>query len=260
PHQTFSVIVREADPASSGAEDLVRSLGGHITHELQIVGGFSATVPGSAVRALTASTLVWRVWGDGHIHMAGVNMGQFDTWAPNTLWKAATRVQDATSKYNGAGVGVALVDTGVVPVPDLVNHVVERVDFTPEADGYDRFGHGTHMAGIIVGDGTSSGGQYVGVAPGANLISVKVAGYNGATDVSVVMAGLQWVVSHKSQFNIRVMNLSFGTDSKQPYSVDPLDYAVEQAWKAGIFVVVSAGNTGPTSGTIEKPADDPYVL
>ena len=260
PSERFPVIVREADPSTSGAEDLVRSLGGRVTHELGIVGGFSAQVPGSAVAPLTASGLVWRVWGDGRIHMAGVNMGQFDSWAPNTLWKAATRVQDATSRYNGAGVGVALIDTGVVPVPDLVNHVVERVDFTPEADGYDRFGHGTHMAGIIVGDGTSSSGQYTGVAPGANLISVKVAGASGATDVSVIIAALQWVVSHRAQYNIRVLNLSFGTDSKQPYSVDPLDYAVEQAWFSGILVVVSAGNTGPTSGTVTKPGDDPYVV
>ena len=114
-------------------------------------------------------------------------------------------------------------------------------------------------AGIIAGRGVDNS-MYTGVAPGANLIDIKVAGFNGATDISVVIAGLQWAVAHQSQFNIRVLNLSFGTDSKQPYSIDPLDYAVEQTWKAGILVVVAAGNNGSASGTIEKPADDPYVV
>jgi serine protease AprX len=176
------------------------------------------------------------------------------------MWRATTRVQQASSSYNGSGVGVALLDTGVVPVSDLANRVVYRADLTPEGDGLDRFGHGTHMAGIIAGDGTSSAGNYVGVAPRANLISVKVAGFNGATDVSVVIAGLQWVVSHRNQFNIKVLNLSFGTDSTQSYKVDPLDHAVEQTWKSGILVVVSAGNRGSAAGTINKPADDPYVV
>jgi serine protease AprX len=259
PDATFSVIVRESQPSSSSAEEMVRSLGGHVTHELQIVGGFSATVPGSAVSALTASPMVWRVWGDASLRM-------MDTWtygaarAANTVWQKSINLDDARSQYSGSGVTVALLDTGVVPAPDLVNHITHVVDFTSETDGMDRFGHGTHMAGIIVGDGTSSNGTWTGVAPRANLVSIKVAGANGATDVSVVMAGLQWAVTHRAQYNIRVLNLSFGTDARQPYSVDPLDYAVEQAWKAGILVVVSAGNRGPGPGTITKPGDDPFVV
>ena len=113
---------------------------------------------------------------------------------------------------------------------------------------------------MIAGDGSASGGKWRGVAPGANLVSVKVAGADGATDVSVVIAAIQWVVSHREQYGIRVLNLSFGTDSIQPYAVDPLDAAVERAWFAGITVVVSAGNRGPGPGTIAKPGDDPYVI
>jgi serine protease AprX len=142
---------------------------------------------------------------------------------------------------------------------DLGNRVLVRVDFTPDQDGLDRYGHGTHMAGIIAGDGSMSGGQWSGVAPRANLVSVKVAGADGSTDVSVVIAGLQWVASHRSEYNIRVLNLSFGTDSQQSYLVDPLDYAVEQVWFSGITVIVAAGNRGPSAGTVNKPADDPFV-
>jgi serine protease AprX len=260
PGSTIPVIVRETTPQTDDAERLVRSLHGHVTHELSIVGGFSAVVPGAAVAELAASPDVLRVWGDGRVRMAGVDMDQYDTYPINTVWRSTINLLQALTKASGAGVGVAVIDTGVVPVPDLANHVSYRVDFTAEHDGLDRYGHGTHMSGIIVGDGTSSNGQYTGVAPGAHLVSVKVAGYDGATDVSVIIAALQWVIAHKAQFNIRVLNLSFGTDSTQRYAIDPLDFAVEQTWKAGITVVVSAGNRGPGIGSIDKPADDPYVI
>jgi serine protease AprX len=262
PNATVPVIVREATPSSDSAETLVRSLGGKVTHELGIIGGFSARIPARSIDDLGHSAVIWRLWGDGRIHMSsgGVNMGSYDSVAANTIWQKTINLPNAWAVTKGSGVGVALIDTGVVPMPDLVNHVVYRVDFTPEQDGYDRYGHGTHMAGIIVGDGSSSSGTYTGVAPAANLVSIKVAGYNGATDVSVVIAGLQWAVSHRNEFNLKVLNLSFGTDSNQSYSIDPLDYAVEQVWKSGIFVSVAAGNRGPDPKSVSKPADDPYVV
>ena len=256
----FPVIVRETEPRTSSAERLVRSLGGRVTNELPIVDGFSAVVSGAAVADLVRSPDVLRVWGDGQVRMNTVDMDQYDGYPINTVWTSTINLLGALTKSIGLGVGVAQIDTGVVPVPDLVKQVSYRADFTPEHDGLDRYGHGTHMAGIIVGDGTASGGKYKGVAPGAHLISVKVAGFDGATDVSVVIAGLQWVIDHEVPLNIKVLNLSFGTDSGQPYSVDPLDFAVEQVWRAGITVVASAGNRGPNAGTIDKPADDPYVI
>jgi serine protease AprX len=92
------------------------------------------------------------------------------------------------------------------------------------------------------------------------VLSVKIAGANGAADVSNVLAAIQWVVSFKDRYNIRVLNLSLGTDSTQSYLTDPMNYAVERAWAAGIAVVVSAGNNGPNPQTISKPADDPWVI
>ncbi|HEY7283724.1 MAG TPA: S8 family peptidase [Actinomycetota bacterium] len=260
PGTGIPVIVRESRPRSDRAERLVRTLHGHVTHELSIVGGFSAVVPGRWLGRLAASPDVLRVWGDGRVHMSGYDMDQYDSYPVNTVWRSAINLLQALLKANGSGVGVAVIDTGVVPVPDLRRHVAYRVDFTPEHDGLDRYGHGTHMAGIVAGDGTASNGQYTGVAPGAHLVSLKVAGYDGATDVSVIIAALQWVVLHKARFNIRVLNLSFGTDSQQPYVIDPLDFAVEQVWRSGIAVVASAGNRGPGAGSIDKPADDPYVI
>jgi serine protease AprX len=257
------VIVRETKPASGDAERLVGRLGGSSIQELPMVGGFSVRVPATALNELIHSPAVAHVWSDGRIHMSSLDLGGLldldgmDSVAPNKVWKDSIRIP---SMYTGSGVGVAVLDTGVTRLADLGNRVRARVDFTPDHDGYDRFGHGTHMAGLIAGDGSLSGGTWTGSAPRANLISVKVAGRDGSTDVSIVIAAMQWVVSHRSAYNIRVLNLSFGTDAIQPYLLDPLDYAVERVWRSGIVVIVAAGNGGSLPASINKPADDPFVL
>jgi serine protease AprX len=171
----------------------------------------------------------------------------------------------------GRGVTVAVLDTGVASVPDLAGRLVQvRDDLTGqttpcknlsgELDCNDRYGHGTFIAGLVAGSGASSGGKWKGVAPEASVLSVKTAGADGAADVSNILAAIQWVVSFKDRYNIRVLNLSLGTDSTQDWRVDPLNYAVERAWAAGMTVVVAASNEGPSAGTITKPADDPWVV
>jgi serine protease AprX len=260
PSATVNVIVRETLPPSDVSERLVRSLGGTITHELPILGGFSATLPGSALADVAGSSSVGLVWGDGEIAMSSSPTSLYNRLAPNTAWRQSIRLNQVDGVYDGEGVAVALLDTGVTESDDLGDRLLARVDLTPDHDGFDRYGHGTHMSGIIAGTGAASDGQWTGVSPGADLVSVKVAGPDGSTDVSTVIAGLQWVVANRTTYNIRVLNLAFGTDSDQSYGIDPLDYAVEQAWFSGILVVASAGNRGPGGNTINKPGDDPFVL
>jgi serine protease AprX len=257
------IIVRELKPSSPGAEKVVVRLGGRVIHQLPMVGGFSARLPTGALAELLESPSVSQVWRDGRIRMSGLDLGGIldldgaDSFPTNKVWKQSIRLP---STYSGAGVSVAVLDTGVTRLADLGNRVRARVDFTPDHDGYDRYGHGTHMAGLIAGNGALSGGTWTGAAPKADLVSVKVAGRDGSTDVSVVIAALQWIVTHRTQYNIRVLNLSFGTDAIQPYLLDPLDFAVEKVWRSGIVVVVAAGNRGGLPGTISKPADDPFVI
>jgi serine protease AprX len=134
----------------------------------------------------------------------------------------------------------------------------------------DTYGHGTHLAGIIAGrdsaaPGTvdsSSSGDFVGVAPDARVVSIKVADAQGRTDVSQAIAAIEWVIQNKNAngLNIRVLNMSFGTDGVQRYQLDPLAFAAEQAWHQGIVVVVAAGNTGYGSAKLNNPAYDPYVI
>jgi serine protease AprX len=161
---------------------------------------------------------------------------------------------------DAGNVAVAVLDTGVARVEDLDNVVKARVDFTPAGDGLDRYGHGTHIAGVIAGDGHASSNQWTGVGTHIDIVSVKVADWDGSTDVSVVLGALQWIVANRDRYRIRVLNLAWGADSVQPYAIDPLNYAVERVWRAGILVVAAAGNRGPDAGTIAKPGDDPFVV
>ena len=161
----------------------------------------------------------------------------------------------------GQGVNVAVLDTGISPLPDFAGRLVDGVDLSGGNNPWnDQYGHGTFVAGLIAGDGASSGGQYMGEAPGAGLVSVKVAGASGNTNLATVIEGVGWTIAHASVDNIRVLNMSLGYIPQTSTVLDPLDQAVERAWEAGITVVVSAGNSGPGNGTILSPGDDPLVI
>jgi serine protease AprX len=176
----------------------------------------------------------------------------------------------------GQGIGVALIDSGVAPVKALgqAGKVVNGPDLSfesqaPNLRNQDTFGHGTHMAGIIAGRDPeipagkeSTSASFVGVAPGAHLVNLRVAAADGAVDVSQVIAAIEWAITHRNDpgVNVRVLNLSFGTDSLQDPKLDPLSYAVEAAWRAGIVVVVSVGNDGSTDTRVGNPALNPYVI
>jgi serine protease AprX len=167
----------------------------------------------------------------------------------------------------GAGVGIASLDTGVAPVPGLPPaQIVNGPDLSFESQApalryLDAYGHGTHLAGIMVANDTAS--KSVGLAPKATLTSVKLGTANGAVDVSQVIAALDWVVQHRNDSTaapIRVISLAYESGGTPAAGVDPLQYAVERAWKAGIVVVVAAGNDGNASPQLANPAIDPYVL
>jgi serine protease AprX len=171
---------------------------------------------------------------------------------------------------------VALIDSGVVPVNGLstpgkiVNGPDLSFDLQAGAPAYlDTFGHGTHLAGIIAGrddavseDGLAGSRDFAGIAPDARIVSVKVASAGGETDVSQVIAAIDWVVQNRTNngLNIRVLNLSFGTDGTQDYAIDPLAFAVEVAWRKGIVVVTAAGNAGERRRQLANPALDPFVV
>ena len=236
----------------AGAAAAVEAAGGHVTRSLDLVGGVAATLSEPAAERLAVSG--FGVAPDAPAHVTSADFStdpQLDAVDPGTHW-------DLTA---GAGVGVALVDTGVAETPDLQGRLVRGVDLSGEDDGADHYGHGTFMAGLIAGDGSasSSGGvRHVGVAPAATVVSVKVAGADGSTTTSSVIAGIAWAVDHADELNIRVLNLSVGVPPQAGWRADPLSAAVEMAWASGITVVVAAGNDGP--GTVTSPGRDPWVI
>lgn len=182
--------------------------------------------------------------------------------------------------YDGTGVGVAVIDSGVNPVWDLTQagaSKVSRVVYNQNFDASDNttndlYGHGTHVAGIIAGNGGSStcgncDVTFRGIAPNANIVNLRVLDQNGSATDSTVIAAIQQAIALKSLYNIRVINLSLGRGIFESYTLDPLCQAVEQAWKSGIVVVVAAGNYGRDNsnnnngyGTITAPGNDPYVI
>ena len=160
----------------------------------------------------------------------------------------------------GAGIGVALIDTGVADVRGLED-VVRGPDLSldsqfEEAWTRDLYGHGTHLAGILASDRP----DVPGLASDATLVSVKVGATNGAVDVSQTIAAIDWVVQHRHEHNIRVLALAYGTDGTQDPIHDPLSHAIEVAWRHGIVVVVAAGNHGAVRDGLVNPALNPYVI
>ncbi len=227
------------------------------------------TVPAAAAPAPAPSALGYDVTGDTGGLQAITRMT-----GAQAAWKAGT---------TGRGIDVALIDSGVAPVQGLTSgNVVNGPDLSFDSqnphqpDHVDAFGHGTHMASLIVGRDAvqarpagyvgAAPTQVVGMAPDARLINLKVASADGGADVTQVIAAVNWVVEHADDpgFNIRVLSLSYGTNadvSRQSWQTDPLSYAVEQAWRKGIVVVVAGGNDGRTTTTsLANPAMDPRVL
>jgi serine protease AprX len=267
----ISVIVRELPGSGSTAERVVESLGGSVGRHLGIIHGFVATLPAGGLATVAALPGIHSVTPDSRIELMDIgsvsDLGY--SMAPSTSRANAFWSQG----YTGQGIDVALIDSGVVPVDGLRSSgaVVNGADLSFESQSpalqyMDTFGHGTHMAGIIAARQVSGGpgglSTSVGMAPEARLVSLKVADAYGATDVSQVIAAIDWVVQHRNDngMNIRVLNLAFGTDGVQDYQLDPLTYAAEVAWRNGIVVVVSAGNRGFGSPRLNNPAYDPYVI
>jgi serine protease AprX len=262
-----SKLLIATEPGQSAVvAEAAAHLGAEVIAEMPNVDVLSADVPNSAIEELAALPQVISLAPD---MAADVNFA--DPLATAAAASSATVAdtvnadQAQAAGLDGRGIDVAIIDSGVAPVAGLAGKVVNGPDFSADGAysnlaGQDGLGHGTHMAGIVAGRDSETGAK--GIAPGARIVNVKVATYDGRTTVESVIQGLDWVVEQKKSkvYNIRVVNLSFGVDGITEYVGDPLSIAVESAWKAGIVVVVSAGNDGTAATSLGSPATDPYVI
>jgi serine protease AprX len=275
PRRQVQVIVQlDADSKPAAGRDLVRSLGGRVTGDLRIIHGLAAEMNAGAARKLAGSAGVHTVSLNAPVkkNSLTIDASQLATSYPDSVQAPKAWTAGGT----GNGVGVAVVDTGIAgdladfnkSQTDTSSREIASVVTNPYAKtDLDSYGHGTHVAGIIAGNGNNRPssdplkGDYVGVAPEANLINVKVADEKGDATVLDVIYGLQFVVDNKDAYNIRVVNLSLESTDAQSYKTDPLDAAAESAWFHGIVVVAAAGNRGTASDAVDyAPGNDPYVI
>ena len=266
PGALVQVIVQKA-AGTTGTEERVSALGGKITQDLRIINAFAAEMSAKdAVQLSEAGDVRW-VSLDAGMESSVCSQCVDTSKLANAYIGAirADKVWNSAPYIQGQGIGVAVIDSGINPNGDLytnmgVNRQIADVRFNSDynqspSDGY---GHGTHVASIIGGDGSELSGKYIGVAPMVNIINVKVSNDDGSAMMKDVVRGLQWVLDNKATYNIRVVNLSLNSSVADSYNTDPLDAAVEILWFNGVVVVVSAGNKG--SGAIYPPANDPFVI
>jgi serine protease AprX len=239
----------------------LRRTGVKQTQRVPIAHGIATELSAALIRYFSADANVARIIYDAPVRLTDTPFN------PATLATAYPAVVDAVSLWGngltpltGKGIGIAVIDSGISSHPDLGNRVVAAQNFNVNVTGTDdAYGHGTAVAGIIAGDGTASGGAYIGIAPQATLINLRVNDGTGAAPTSAIMNAVLWAVINKNTYNIRVINLSLQSSVQESYRTSPIDAAVEYAWLKGLVVVVAAGNNGPNSA-LYAPANDPYVI
>lgn len=238
----------------------VLEVGGTIVTQYHIIDGVDALIP-TAVEPLLAALPGITVTPDVSVSVQSVPESTGPHTPSDVFLQQTGATRLASDGDTGQGVTVAVLDTGIDNLPDFSGRLVGGVDLTGGNNPYqDSYGHGTFVAGLIAGDGASSNGQYSGEAPGANLVSIKVAGADGTTHLGTLISGLEWAVDHQNRYGIKILNISLGLKPTESTVLNPLDQAVEAVWNSGIAVVVSAGNAGPFNGTILSPGDDPLVI
>ena len=282
PSRVAPVGVRQDYIVQAESVEVARSavvrVGGVVTGELSIIRAVGAALDDGELEALQASDVPrLRIFEDAPVQASSGHLPE--TNYPSEVAASNLHVGGVT----GRGVTVAVLDSGVwstlgplQTTPYQTPHMLAQYDViqarqqstysqTAALQNYsqsinDLFGHGTHISSIIASSAVATSGNFQGVAPGGNLVSVRVLDSTGAGRYFDVISGIQWVVKQRLRFNIRVINLSLGAPPQSPYWDDPLDQAVMAAWSAGIVVVAAAGNRGPQPMTINAPGNVPYVI
>jgi serine protease AprX len=261
--QPIQLIVQWTIPAGPKTSARIQNLGGTVVQEFQVIQAGTYLIPASALSQLESD--------------ADVKYVSMDRQIKNKLDYSAAAINASAAinaGWTGAGVGVAIIDSGINRDVNLAN-IAYTQDFTSAKGshyGADAYGHGQHVAGIVASTSASTQGtrytrRFLGIAPGASLINLRVLDAAGAGSDSHVIAAIETAINLKDKYNIRVINLSLGRPVIESFMLDPLCQAAEAAWRAGIVVVVAAGNDGRDNsqgtlgyGTINSPGNDPYVI
>lgn len=234
-------------------EGQISSLSNRLRHNLPIINGCACEMSTESILKLTADPDVEFISYDSKV-FAVMEEARKTIGADYSL----------NTKYTGKDVTVAIIDTGVAPHADLLypeNRIVGFKDFVNNRSKYyDDNGHGTHCAGILAGSGYSSKGKYRGIAPEANILSIKVLDENGNGNTSDILSTVQWIIETKEVYKTKIINFSLGSIAQYKERRDPLVKAANKAIEENLIVVAAVGNSGPMHNTILSPATSRYVI
>ncbi|MDD2189754.1 MAG: S8 family peptidase [Eubacteriales bacterium] len=235
---------------------------GQIKYELPFINAVSVEIPKEKIDKLAKNNMIGSISEDAIVSKTPIFPEARSVRATcENFEEDMERIFGSTER--GKGVGVAVIDTGVAPHYDLIkpnNRITAFKDLLANKEmPYDDDGHGTHVAGIIAGNGYTSC-KYTGTAPCANIIAIKALDDSGNGTESDILAALQWIVNNGSLYNIRVINLSLGIKVESPSDADPLVKGANAAVQCGYSVVTAAGNNGPGRFTINSPGISPMVI
>jgi serine protease AprX len=268
PDGTVNVIIQFNQTPQARHFQMMASRGGKLRFALEHINGAAYQIPVKLLAFLEKHPDI------AYISPDRPNKASWDDEIPAVMDDVARQ----QFGLDGSGIGIAVIDSGVYNHDDLqnANGTASRIVYSEsfvsgDSSTGDAYGHGTHVAGILAGNGHDSASgypqQYVGIAPKANIINLRVLDSNGAGTDSQVIAAIQRAVQLKATYNIRIINLSLGRNVFESSSLDPLCQAVESAWQAGIVVVAAAGNSGRdnslgTQGyaTIQAPGNDAQII
>ena len=258
------VIVQYKSTLDAAHHRKISSLGGRLHTSFDGIRAAHYTIPANSLDELENDADVAYVTPDRAVRATAIIAG------PISQLDLISKAVDSTNngRLHGQGIGVAVIDSGIADLADFHSGAFSRIVYQQSFVGgaaADQYGHGTHVAGILAGNG--NGGVYAGLAPGVNLINLRVLDQNGQGSDSAVIAAINQAIALRTRYNIQVINLSLGRPVFEEAAKDPLCQAVEAAWKAGIIVVVAAGNEGRNNsagtqgyGTVTAPGNDPYVI
>lgn len=267
PGEMVNIIVQKLG-RDTDVESRLAALGGEFTKSLSIINAFAARMTAQSALELAADPGVRWISLDAPVQKTGGPDGTIFTRSLLNAYDKAVNADDLWAEgYQGSSVTVAVVDSGWTAHEDF------RATFTGgnyrlstsvglnsiETVASDLSGHGTHVAGIIGGNGKALSGKYIGLAPKVQLISVKVTDHEGKGTIADVVEGLEWINNNRTKYNIKIVNLSLTSTIEESYHTSPLDAALEILWFNKIVVVVAAGNNAG-DGKIFPPANDPFVI
>ncbi|HKQ52652.1 MAG TPA: S8 family serine peptidase [Pyrinomonadaceae bacterium] len=262
--ERVNVIIEPTSSWSSSLNYTVTGNGGKVSKTFKNFTSRTVSLPPAAVEALANNPEVAYVSLDRPVKLLGhVSL---------TTGADAARNAGGSTPYDGTGIGIAVMDSGIYGTHVAYESASKQarisvsVDFTGENRTDDPYGHGSHVAGILAGNDNVSSGAYLGVAPNANLVNLRVLDSQGKGSVSGLLSALDWVMNNRTTYNIRVVNMSLGTAAVSSYKDDPLCKAVRKLVDAGVVVVAAAGNEGKDSngqeiyGQIHSPGNEPSVI